>query len=117
MTCRDSVDPSLTVVTRLFPVSPAKHIAHGLGLSARQGKRMLDTGKVPNKYRAALLRWLDNAIERNQAELDRLATEIREYRAYVDSAGVASAVRQTNLAQRFARTPEIGEQLTLGIAA
>ena len=117
MTCRDSVDPSLEVVTRLFPMSPGKQIAQALGLSARQGKRMIDTGRVPNRYRAALLRWLDDAIERNQAEMDRLSAEIREYRAYVAIAGASAAGRQTHLAQRLAAAPEIGEQLSLGIAA
>lgn len=75
----DGLLTSMTAHIRAaFPRDAAKHVARSLGdCSDSQAWRIVKTGHVPGRWRTTLLRILDGAIERNEAELRRLREELR----------------------------------------
>lgn len=73
------------LIAGAFPRNTAKIIEIQLGCTARQARRIAVTGKVPGRFRAMMLRLIDQAIASNKAELDRLHEQLRglEYEAMV----------------------------------
>lgn len=63
-----------------WPRGAAKRIERELGCSPRQAWRIASEGRVPGKFRAALLVAVHIAIEANQRELARLGAELKAIR-------------------------------------
>lgn len=59
------------------PKNAAKWLEGGLNISPRQSWRIVQTGKAPGKLRAPLIRLLENALESNRAEIERLQRELK----------------------------------------
>lgn len=74
-----------------FPRDAAKHLARSLdNCSDSQAWRIVKTGRVPGRWRVTLLRILDGAIERNEAELRRLREELKLHE-YAEARNVAAS--------------------------
>jgi sensor c-di-GMP phosphodiesterase-like protein len=67
----------VAAIKHAWPDARAKRVAAALGCSVITGKRIASTGKVSSRRRTTLLRILDCAIERNEAELRRLREELK----------------------------------------
>lgn len=66
-----------TLIRTAIPHDTAKTIARDLGVTYRQGRRIA-AGKVPGRFRPALIGLLERAIARNQVALERANAELRE---------------------------------------
>jgi len=64
------------IIDTAIPRNARKIIARELDCTPRQARRIVE-GRVPSRFRAALIRMLENAIDRNERELRRLREEIR----------------------------------------
>lgn len=76
-----------------WPDARAKRIANGLDCSVITAKRIASTGHVSGRFRAALLRLIDEAIYRNATEIERLRKELWgiEHAEMVDRAAIRRA--------------------------
>ena len=66
-----------TAIATALGRNAAKQVERGLNCSRSQAHRMVWHGQVPGRFRAALVRLLEEAISRNQAELSRLDAELK----------------------------------------
>lgn len=76
----------------------AKQVEQGLNCSRSQAHRMVWHGQVPGRFKAALVRLLEEAIARNQAELTRLDAELKAI-AHVEMVDRAKARRAESVGQ------------------
>lgn len=76
-----------TMISAAFPRDAAKRLERELDCSPRQA-RSITEGRVPGKFRAALIAVLDSAIESNKKHLERLQAELKalDYQAMVSRA-------------------------------
>ena len=63
-----------------LPRHPAKAIERALGCTTRQAWRIVSTGRVPGRFRAALIEVLDDAIEHSRAKLGEAERELKYIR-------------------------------------
>lgn len=75
-----------------------KQVERGLSCSRSQAWRMVYHGEVPGRFKAALVRLLEEAIARNQAELTRLDAELKAI-AHVEMVDRAKARRAESVGQ------------------
>jgi hypothetical protein len=77
-----------------IPRHAAKEIEQHVGCSRRQAWRIVSTGRVPQRFRAALIALLRDAADRNERRLRELKGEIQllEYRDQVEA---RQAARET----------------------
>lgn len=65
------------VLRTVLPKHAAKHLENELGCTPRQARRMAYGGRVPGRFRARLIEYLDRSIARNIAELEEVRAELR----------------------------------------
>jgi hypothetical protein len=83
-----------------------KQVERGLSCTRSQAWRMVYHGEVPGRFRAALVRLLEEAISRNQAELSRLDAELK---------AIAHAEMVARAAERRAETVGQGAPVLPGL--
>lgn len=86
----------------------AKKVEQGLNCSRSQAHRMVSHGKVPGRFKAALVRLLEEAIVRNQAELTRLDAELK---------AIAHAEMLSRAAERRAEIMGSGIEILPGLVS
>src|SRR5260221_14311410 len=86
----------VSAIKHAWPDARAKRVAAALGCSVITGKRIASTGRVSGRFRAALLRVLDGAIEHNKKELERLQNDLKEM-TYVEMVNRGADRRASSL--------------------
>lgn len=66
-----------TLIASAFPRHPIKHIETALGCTPRQAQRIVETGKSPSRFQAALRKILLAAMEANNRALERHIEALR----------------------------------------
>ena len=102
-----------------LPRHPAKVIERALGCTTRQAWRIVSTGRVPGRFRAALIEVLDRAIEHSRAKLGEAERELKYIRetAMVERAQarlLESDLAGAAVAQRQAGPSRAGDARTVG---
>lgn len=109
-----------THIRAAWPRHTRKSVQRELSVSDSQADRIVKTGRVPGKFRAALLSAVHNAIASNQRELERLGAELKAIRhaRMVDRAssgraqamgtGAGMAARQAERPADAAVSTEVG---------
>ena len=82
-----------THIRAAYPRHAVKQLERALGVSDSQADRIVKTGRAPGKFRASLIQILENALESNRAEIERLQRELKalDYAEMVERAAVRRA--------------------------
>lgn len=66
-----------SLITAAWPRHAQKEIERQLGCSTRQAWRIVHVGKVPGKFRQALIELLDRQITKNRLALEAIQEELK----------------------------------------
>lgn len=91
---REDILTSTAIIRAAFPRDSAKLIARALGCTDRQGKSIA-AGRVPGRFRVALIGLLQSAIAQNKAQLDRIEDELKRL-DYTEMVARAAARREAS---------------------
>lgn len=86
-----------------------KQVERGLSCSRSQAWRMVYHGEVPGRFKAALVRLLEEAIVRNQAELTRLDAELKAI-AHAEMVGRAAERRAESMDENPQALPRLFDE-------
>lgn len=105
---REDILTNAAIIKAAFPRDSAKLIARALGCSDRQGKSIA-SGRVPGRFRSALIGLLQSAIAQNKAQLDRIDDELKRL-DYEEMVARASARREAAAGDRAPALPGLAQR-------